>query len=87
MDKPAEGVLPTVDPSGAATLAAGNVVFATAAPGTREFWLTNNLPYSEVLEDGWSKQAPLGIVKTTMVDIGAAFEQSAAQALNEKGLS
>lgn len=86
VDSPTEAVLPDIDPSGAATIAKGTATIQTA-PRPREFWLTNNLPYSERLENGWSTQAPLGIVAVTMTDIGAAFEQQAAQALNEKGLA
>ncbi len=29
-------------------------------------FLVNNLPYSIALEDGWSKQAPIGMVKVTV---------------------
>lgn len=85
--KPADGVVPLVDPSGAAVLQAGTVALASAPVEAREIWLTNNLPYSERLEDGWSKQAPLGIVARTMADILPAFDQAATTALNEKGLS
>lgn len=28
-----------------------------------QFWLTNNLPYAERVENGWSSQAPRGMVK------------------------
>lgn len=86
VDAPIETESPVIDPSGALTLAAGSV--AIASPNRpREFWLTNNLPYSERLESGWSRQAPQGIVARTMAGIGDAFDQQAAQALSEKGLS
>lgn len=29
-------------------------------------WFTNNLPYAERVEDGWSQQAPSGMVKVTI---------------------
>lgn len=29
-------------------------------------YMTNNLPYAERLENGWSSQAPIGMVKTTI---------------------
>lgn len=84
---PAEGEVAGVDPTGAATLAAGNTVLASAPAEAREFWITNNLPYSERLEAGWSTQAPIGMVAATMADAGAAFEQTATEVLSEKGLS
>lgn len=86
VNQPAEGEVPDIDPSGAATLAKAALVLS-AAPRPREVWLTNNLPYSEELESGHSRQAPLGIVAVTMAGIGDAFDQQAAQALGEKGLS
>lgn len=31
-------------------------------------WLTNSLPYAQRLEYGWSKQAPSGMVRLTVMD-------------------
>ena len=86
VNTPTETELPNVDPSGQATILAGNAVIETAVQ-PREFWLTNNLPYSERLESGWSKQAAAGVVAVTMSEIPLAFDQAATQALNEKGLA
>jgi hypothetical protein len=83
---PSEVAVPSIDPAGEATILAGTATLE-AAVRPREVWLTNNLPYSERLESGWSKQAPVGVVAVTMAEIPAAFEQTAAQALNEKGLA
>ncbi|HAD31528.1 MAG: hypothetical protein CL578_22405 [Alteromonadaceae bacterium] len=33
-----------------------------------EFYFVNNQPYAEPLENGWSEQAPLGMVKTSTPD-------------------
>lgn len=30
------------------------------------FYLTNNMPYAQSVEDGWSSQAPQGMVKSTL---------------------
>lgn len=64
---PATDQLTNVDPSGSATIADGSNVLADAQVGTM-IYLINNLPYSERLEDGWSKQAPAGMVKVTVAD-------------------
>lgn len=32
------------------------------------FYMTNNLPYGERLEYGWSKQAPSGMVRITLTE-------------------
>lgn len=46
---PAEGALEAVDPSGSAAIA--NVIANMGGAGSQT-WMTNNLPYSEVLEFG-----------------------------------
>lgn len=54
----------------------------------RGFWLTNNLPYSEVIEfggfgdgpktsDGFSRQAPKGVVRTTAKRFSRIFNENA----------
>ena len=42
---------------------------------TENFYFMNNLPYAKDLEDGSSKQAPVGMVKVVIND----FEQIASQ--------
>ncbi len=40
-------------------------------------WLTNGLPYIHRLEyDSWSKQAPNGMVRVSMTEIGAIVRES-----------
>ena len=36
--------------------------------GGRVYYLVNNLPYAQRLEDGWSKQAPKGMVGLTVLE-------------------
>lgn len=43
------------------------------------YFLTNNLPYIERLENGWSDQAPQGMIKTTI----AEFDGIIREFLNE----
>jgi hypothetical protein len=53
------GVVDAVDPSGGMTIA--NIVAdSTGARGVH--YVVNNLPYAQRIEDGWSRQAPTGIV-------------------------
>ena len=42
-------------------------------------WLTNSLPYAKRLENGWSQQAPAGMVRLTMQD----FQQAVKRAIGE----
>lgn len=62
---PASGVTDATDKSG--NMATGNVTsFVLKATDWREFTLTNNLPYAQRLEYGWSQQAPQGMVRTNV---------------------
>lgn len=63
-DTPAEGATEATDKSGSATLAAGAAQIASVEPYTVT-WITNNLPYIERLESGYSQQAPSGMLNVT----------------------
>lgn len=39
------------------------------------FFISNSLPYAQRLEDGWSKQAPTGMVRLTVQGLPAALNQ------------
>jgi len=59
------GTLEAVDPSGAATIAKVEAVTAAMKVGDVAY-LANNLPYGPRLEEGWSKQAPQGMVRLSV---------------------
>lgn len=62
---PAFGTTDATDKSG--NKATGNATsFVLNASDWREFTLTNNLPYAQRLEYGWSQQAPAGVVRTNV---------------------
>lgn len=62
---PASVVTDATDKSG--NIATGNATsFVLNASDWREFTLTNNLPYAQRLEYGWSQQAPAGVVRTNV---------------------
>ena len=62
---PAPGVTDATDKSG--NIAIGNATsFVLKAADWHEFTLTNNLPYAQRLEYGWSQQAPAGVVRTNV---------------------
>lgn len=56
-----------IDPSGAATLGAVYAEIPTQAAGL-VFYLSNNVPYAQRIEEGWSRQAPTGLVGLTMLE-------------------
>ncbi len=58
------GTLEVEDKAGA--VATGRVRTTVADMGIGKIaYLANNLPYAQRLEDGWSKQAPAGMVRLT----------------------
>lgn len=73
------GVLPGIDPSGGATI---RRLVASVQPGVlgKILFLTNNLPYAQRLEQGWSvRQAPAGMVGVTL----AEYRDIIARAIRE----
>lgn len=59
------GVVAGVDRTGAATL--GRIVAAIPDHASgKVYWLSNNVPYAQRLEHGWSRQAPAGVVGLTV---------------------
>ena len=58
------------DPSGAAATAQAAVVTASVRAGD-VVYMSNNLPYAQRLEYGYSKQAPGGMVRTSIQHIVA----------------
>lgn len=48
-------------------------------PEWNEFTLTNNLPYAERLEYGWSNQAPQGMVRVNVARFNTLLEEEAAK--------
>ena len=69
-----DGTIETTDQSGNATLSEG----ARPISELRDFdvvYIVNNLPYAERLENGWSQQAPSGMVAVTVAELDAFFNQ------------
>lgn len=64
---PTAGVLDLIDKDGSATIAAHGSVISTAKAGD-VIYLVNNLPYARRIEEGWSRQAPVGVVALTVVE-------------------
>lgn len=72
------GELDAVDPRGEATMAKFTVGMPEKAAGN-VFYIANNAAYALRIEDGWSRQAPQGIVGR--IEIG--FTQAMAETLRE----
>jgi hypothetical protein len=61
------GDLPDIDPSGAVSVARLTAGVNTS-PAAGMHYIHNNLPYAKRLEDGWSTQAPSGMVGLTAIE-------------------
>ncbi len=44
------------------------------------YYIANNLPYAQRLEDGWSKQAPSGMVSLTLAESDSIIDAAVANA-------
>lgn len=75
---PATGLIAGVDPTGNKAVNSA-ATFITNAPGWNIFTLTNNLPYAERLEYGWSKQAPVGMVRVNIARFQQLINEEAAK--------
>ena len=64
---PTAGVRDLIDKDGSATIAAHGSVISAAKAGD-VIYLVNNLPYAKRIEQGWSRQAPVGVVALTVVE-------------------
>ena len=74
LNKPKTGTTTAVSPSGRESIDAAKVRIAQYKGNVpnASIHITNNLPYIERLNNGWSKQAPAGYVeKAVMVGIAA----------------
>lgn len=75
---PNSGLIAGVDPSGNKAVNSA-ITFIGNTPAWQELTLTNNLPYAERLEYGWSKQAPTGVVRVNVVRFQQLLNEEAAK--------
>lgn len=66
-----------IDPDGGATVSAIISSVPQQAAG-HIFYLTNNVPYAQTLEDGHSRQAPNGLVALTAIEFQSIVAEVAA---------
>ena len=72
-----------LDKGGGGTIAKATGVLTGAKAGDR-IYIANNLPYIVRLEYGHSKQAPSGMVRTTIDEFQSAVNRAAAEAQKER---
>ena len=62
-----QGTFDAIDPSGGASMQRIRAAIPIQAGG-KMYYLANNLPYAQRLEDGWSTQTPAGMVALTVAE-------------------
>lgn len=76
---PSGSILEQPDPSGAGAINRIAMITRTWDPGTVDsIFLVNNLPYIFSLENGHSRQAPYGMVMTSLREFPYIVERAAA---------
>ena len=78
-NKPATGILIADDPSGSRAIGR-MTAYVTTSEDWENFCFTNNMPYAERLEYGWSRQAPQGMVRITVSRFQRLLNEAAAKA-------
>lgn len=71
-----------IDPEGSKTLSRISTGIGTDPAGYIHV-LVNNLPYAESLENGWSKQAPAGMVGLTVVEFEGLVKSAANEVVDQ----
>ena len=69
-----------IDPRGAEARAENLAAIPKEAFG-HIYFLTNNVPYANRLENGWSRQAPIGVVGLTVLRWEGIVTEAAAKVL------
>lgn len=73
----AGGTVENLDKTGAATIAAMTSEVSGWTPkDDLPAFITNNLPYIQRLNEGWSKQAPANFIDQVVADMGGIVEAS-----------
>lgn len=58
---------------GQASMSRGMKAIGSYPKTLPDFYIQNNLPYAEALENGHSKQAPAGMVAVTLANVAAKY--------------
>lgn len=75
---PSSGNVAGVDATGNKAVNSATT-FIGNTPAWQELTLTNNLPYAQRLEYGWSKQAPTGVVRVNVLRFQQLINEEAAK--------
>lgn len=74
----ADSVLNLIDANGSLTIKKIEAGLKSS-PASSVHWISNNLPYIKRLEEGYSTQAPQGMLRLTVIDFKDTVESAAKQ--------
>jgi len=66
----------TIDPSGSVSSDRVKSKLGVKTAG-KVHWIVNNLPYAERIENGWSRQAPQGVIGLTVIKFQSIVDAAA----------
>lgn len=72
------GVLETIDPTGGESVQR-ILSGSSQSPVAGLHYISNNLPYAQRLEEGWSSQAPAGMVSLSVVEFKSIVDKAASE--------
>lgn len=76
VNSPSMEQTPATDASGSATINKGmSAIEGYDVETTSRIYIQNNLPYGNRLENGWSKQAPKGMVSLTLNEMNTKYRE------------
>jgi hypothetical protein len=73
------GTLERIDPTGQESKGEGVGVIQGFTTQVGTIWMMNNLPYAKRLELGWSKQAPSGCVRISVVEFQTFIDKAVGE--------
>lgn len=75
VNSPASGLKTGVDKTGEGAVAEARTAVNRLEMG-QDFYLSNNLPYAQRLEFGWSQQAPNGMLRLSIAELQARMNEA-----------
>ena len=77
INSPNTSVLDEEGEAEAAVISKGAAEIDNYKLSDNSIWFSNNLPYAERIENGWSKQRPEGMTRTAVKQFNAAIDKAA----------
>jgi hypothetical protein len=74
-----------IDPSGVDTVGKNIAAIPDRPAYGKQYYLVNALPYAKAIENGWSKQAPRGVISLTKLEFKQIVQEVSADIKSKGG--